>query len=192
MDYKINNSTNLDYDSILENVVVFALLLDDKEHFTFVDIKDREEKDGNGNPWYSGAFGNSLIYLLSGRTDAVYLLDEKNIKEKINQALRIHKDKKIIERILKENALHTISRSDDINKPVEGKLTLEDFSPDYRHKIIGGSEYWICRREQKWWYIYEERINEKGYAESSPYENVEEVINLFNSITKEFEIIKEV
>ena len=41
---------------------------------------NREILDGNGDPWYMGAYGNCLIHLKSMRTDVLYLLSDNSAR----------------------------------------------------------------------------------------------------------------
>lgn len=106
MDYKVNYSTKLDYDSVLKDIVAVVYYKDGHYYSTVADMSNREITTDNGYPWYKGAFGNCLIALNSKLTDTLYLLDKKAM-DKIRF---IAADKESVGRFLKDNAVHTISR----------------------------------------------------------------------------------
>lgn len=85
----------------LENVDFIMYFSKSNGKLHVVDLTDKQQKDGNGCPWYEGAYGNCLIALNNQKiTDRLYLYtanvfnqfthkDLKNIKLLENQAIRI-------------------------------------------------------------------------------------------------------
>lgn len=72
-------------------------------------------------------------------------------------------------------------------------LTIQEFSPHNRSKIIGNSLYRICREQDNSgkWYIHETYNNIKTWVGNNDcYDNdLQKVIDIFNNITKEKEIV---
>lgn len=106
MEYKVNYSTKLDYDSVLKDIVAVIYYKDGYYYPTVADMSNREITTDNGYPWYKGVFGNCLIALNSKLTDTLYLLDKKAM-DKIRF---IAADKESVGEYLKNNTVHTIRR----------------------------------------------------------------------------------
>jgi hypothetical protein len=71
-------------------------------------------------------------------------------------------------------------------------LTIQDFNQYNRDKQIGNSLYRICKSEILGkWYIHETYNDQKGWAGWNAFHNedLQKVIDIFNSITKEREIV---
>ena len=73
-------------------------------------------------------------------------------------------------------------------------LTIKEFSPVNRDKKIGNSLYRICQSDKSGkWYIHETYNYNNGstWASSNAYydDDLQVVIDKFNSITKEKEIV---
>lgn len=71
-------------------------------------------------------------------------------------------------------------------------LTIENFSPTNRDKIIGNSLYRICKNETSGkWYIHEQYNDQHTFAGYNAFHNddLQKVIDAFNSISKERVII---
>lgn len=71
-------------------------------------------------------------------------------------------------------------------------ITLNNFSEHNRSKYIGNSLYRICQNKNtKQWYIHETFNNKDTWAGNNDYYNdsLELVIDKFNSIEKEKEIV---
>ena len=71
-------------------------------------------------------------------------------------------------------------------------LTIENFSPTNRDKIIGNSLYRICKNDDTGkWYIHELYGDQNGFAGYNAYfdDDLQKVIDIFNNITKEREIV---
>ena len=127
MNYKINWATKLDYDTVLENIVLVVYFDKETNIYSTVGMSDRETTVNDGSPWYTGAFGNCLICLNSKRTDTLYLLDREAInnvnriigKIKYNKSTITDDERneifKIIRTQLEEYAVTTICREENIN-----------------------------------------------------------------------------
>lgn len=79
---RIKPNTTINYDEILNDVISFGIAWNEKSpnhgRITIVNIENREDLDGNGNPWYIGAFFNAITYLLRQKTaDKIYLINRK-------------------------------------------------------------------------------------------------------------------
>ena len=71
-------------------------------------------------------------------------------------------------------------------------ITLENFSETNRSRTIGNSLYRICKADKGGkWYIHEVYNNGAEWAGNNAYRNedLQEVINILNSFTKEKEIV---
>lgn len=73
------------------------------------------------------------------------------------------------------------------------KITLENFSEENRTRRIGNRQYRICRNEKGVWYIaecYNDGI-EWSRCHGFYSEDLEKVIDRFNSINEEKQVITE-
>lgn len=74
-------------------------------------------------------------------------------------------------------------------------ITLENFSESNRSKTIKNSLYRICQNERtEKWYIFEMNNDGNGYAsarDNYTSENLADIIEKFNKIKSEKEIIRE-
>lgn len=73
-------------------------------------------------------------------------------------------------------------------------ITLEEFSPYHRTRVIGNSQYRICKEDfgEKMWYILETYSDTaKGWGIGRAYytKSLKDVIAIINSFTKEGEIL---
>lgn len=72
-------------------------------------------------------------------------------------------------------------------------LTIKEFSSTNRSKTIGNSLYRICREQDNFgkWYIHETFNDIKTWTGNNAYynNNLQKVIDIFNNITKEKEVI---
>ena len=81
MNIKVNRWTKLDYDKILDGIAaVICEQKNGKRKYRIYDLRDRKSRCDNGTAWFEGCFGNSLIYLQSGFTDKLYLLDHDSYR----------------------------------------------------------------------------------------------------------------
>lgn len=73
------------------------------------------------------------------------------------------------------------------------EITLENFGPNNRERIIGNSMYRICRAEDDSgnWYIFELYNYETSFAMAKAYfsDDLAATINRLNSFKREMEII---
>lgn len=66
----------------LEGIDLIIYYSNAKNKWCVTDISDKEEKDGHGDPWYEGAYGNCLIALRNQKiTDKLYLYNAEAAKE---------------------------------------------------------------------------------------------------------------
>ena len=66
----------------LEGITLIVYLSNTDNKYHMLDISDRKQQDGYGNPWYEGAYGNCLIALNKQKiTDKLYLYDAEAAKE---------------------------------------------------------------------------------------------------------------
>lgn len=107
MNIKVNRRTKLDYDKILDGIVAVVCNKQNGKRIVY-DLRDRESFDDNGNPWFKGCFGNSLIYLNGKFTDKLYLMDVDSFRTYYNMTVKGCKTN------LEMYATHTIEREEEI------------------------------------------------------------------------------
>lgn len=72
------------------------------------------------------------------------------------------------------------------------EITMENFSPENRDRIIGNSLYRVCRNERGLWYISEHYSTFDTWAWRHGYfsRDLKKVLAKLNSFRKELEIVE--